>query len=157
PLVAAPAGPVSPSDGVAGAAWRTGVPGRGVCWNRLPGIATFRFRFARGIRRLIDMTIVRITTLDPSRIRAMRPSMRRSVRKLALDGAKKNSVSTVARKIAMLTGINPRHASVRIWSKRKRGRLQRTQMNTKRTKIVLAMNITDRRMQIARLSVNDGL
>src|SRR5687767_3706928 len=44
-------------------------------------------------------------------------------------------------------GISARQASCMIWSKRNRGRLQRTHMNTKMMNIVLPKNTNPRMMQ----------
>ena len=50
-------------------------------------------------------------------------------------------------------GISARQAIIMSWSKRKRGRLQRTHMNTKMMSIVFAKNTSARMMQIVKLGV----
>src|SRR5688500_19680634 len=54
-------------------------------------------------------------------------------------------------------GIRARQASCRIWSKRKRGRLQRTHMNTKMISIVFVKNTRARIMQAISEVVTSGL
>src|SRR6478735_5576896 len=62
-------------------------------------------------------------------------------------------ISTCASEI----GIKPRQAIIMSWSKRKRGRLQRTHMKMKTTATVFPKKTPERTMHSSRLSVTDGL